>query len=121
MGRGTIQRTGRTQEALGDLTAVQLNPITLRPITTADWFISNRANINLRSTNSRRRSPSNNAAEPNLARGMSYLALNDLKSAVDDFTDAGERDPRNAEAWMQRGLVFEKMGNKDSAASTRAR
>jgi Tfp pilus assembly protein PilF len=53
-----------------------------------------------------------------IARGLSFIALKDFRSAVSDFDDAVEIDGRSLEAWTSRGLAFERMGNKEQAAAS---
>ena len=56
-----------------------------------------------------------NAAEPYIARGTSYLALNDPKAALSDLSDAVNRDKRSAVAWANRGVALETLGQNTDA------
>ena len=58
---------------------------------------------------------------PFVARGLSYLAVDDLKSAASDLDDAVLLDPQNIEAWTGRGLAYERLGQKDKAAGSYAK
>ncbi|MEA2934375.1 MAG: hypothetical protein QOD74_1021 [Variibacter sp.] len=60
-------------------------------------------------------------AEPLVARSLSYIAINDFKSASSDLDDAVQMDPESLQAWTARGLAYEKLGNKDRAAGSYAR
>ena len=66
-------------------------------------------------------SPSNNP-EPYNGRGVSYLAVNDIDAAMDDFNQALALNRNYAEAWSNRGLALEAKGerNKARAAFSRA-
>jgi Tfp pilus assembly protein PilF len=59
--------------------------------------------------------------EPFVARGLSYMAIKDLKAAASDLDDAVQVDPRNVQAWTSRGLAYERLGNKEKAAGSYAK
>ena len=56
-----------------------------------------------------------------MARGLSYLAVNDLKAAAGDFDDAVQLEPQNVQAWTSRGLVYERLNDKEKAAGSYAK
>src|SRR5207248_10414366 len=59
-------------------------------------------------------------AEPYIGRGLSYLAVNETKSAASDLDEALRYDSRNLQAWMSRGLAYERLGDKEKAAGSYA-
>ena len=60
-------------------------------------------------------------AEPLLARALSYLALDKTKEAATDLDEAVQDDPQNAQAWLTRGLAYERLGDKTRAAGSYGR
>ena len=60
-------------------------------------------------------------AEPYIARGLSRLALGDLKVAAGDLDDAVTIDPGSLNAWTSRGLAYERLGEKEKAAGSYAK
>ena len=56
-----------------------------------------------------------------MARGLSYLAVNNVKNAASDLDDAVAIDPQNVQAWVSRGLAYERLGDKQKAAGSYAR
>ena len=58
--------------------------------------------------------------DPLIARGLSYLAVNDLKAAAGDLDQAALMDQQNAHAWMSRALAYERLGNRNKAAGSYA-
>ena len=56
-----------------------------------------------------------------IARGLSYLAVGDNKSAASDLDEAVQADPTSAKAWASRGLAYERLGLKDKAAGSYAK
>ncbi len=56
--------------------------------------------------------------EPLLARALSYLALDKAKEAAADLDEAVQADPQNAQAWMTRGLAYERLGDRTKAANS---
>jgi Tfp pilus assembly protein PilF len=59
--------------------------------------------------------------EPLLGRALSYLALGQAKEAAADLDEAVQNDPQNAQLWMNRGLAYERLGDRDKAAGSYAR
>ena len=60
--------------------------------------------------------------EPLLGRALSYLALGKAKEAAAPVLDeAVQDDPQNAQAWMTRGLAYERLGDKTKAAGSYGR
>jgi len=59
--------------------------------------------------------------EPLLARSLSYLALGQAKEAAADLDEAVQDDPQNAQLWMNRGLAYERLGDRTKAAVSYAR
>jgi len=59
-------------------------------------------------------------AEPLIARGLSYMAVNDYKSAASDLDQAVQLDKRNLQAWTSRGLAYERLGIKEKSAGSYA-
>jgi Tfp pilus assembly protein PilF len=62
-----------------------------------------------------------NQAEPYIARGLSYMAINDFKAAAGDLDDAVSVEPQNLQAWTTRAYAYEKLGDKEKAAGSYAR
>jgi len=60
-------------------------------------------------------------AEPLLALAVSYLALDKIKEAAADLDEAAQADPQNAEIWTNRGLTYERLGDKAKAAGSYSR
>ncbi|MCC7348678.1 MAG: tetratricopeptide repeat protein [Variibacter sp.] len=60
-------------------------------------------------------------AEPLVARGQSHIAMNDFKAAAADLDEAVQRDPESLQAWVTRGLAYERLGDKEKAAGSYAR
>ena len=60
-------------------------------------------------------------AEPLLARAQSYLALDKPREAANDLDEAVQAEPQNAQAWITRGLAYERLGDRTKAASSYAR
>lgn len=56
-----------------------------------------------------------------IARGLSHMATNNFKAAAADLDQAVQRDPENLQAWMSRGLAYERLGDKEKAAGSYAR
>jgi Tfp pilus assembly protein PilF len=61
------------------------------------------------------------AAEPYDGRGLSYLALGDARSALDDFNEAVKRDRQSFTAWTNQGLALERLGDRQQAYAAFAR
>jgi Tfp pilus assembly protein PilF len=59
--------------------------------------------------------------EPLLARALSYLALGQAKEAAADLDEAVQDDPQNPQLWMNRGLAYERLGDRNKAAASYAR
>ena len=59
--------------------------------------------------------------EPLLGRALSYLALGKAKEAAADLDEAVQDDPQSAQAWMTRGLAYERLGDKAKAAASYSR
>ena len=55
------------------------------------------------------------APEPYNGRGLSYVALNQLDNAFDDFNYALRLDENLAESWANQALVYEKQGDMAKA------
>src|SRR5665213_2353764 len=62
-----------------------------------------------------------NQAEPYIARGLSSMAVNDLKAAAAALDDAVSAEPQNLQAWTTRAFAYEKLGDKEKAAGSYAR
>lgn len=60
-------------------------------------------------------------AEQLIARGQSYMAVNDFKAAATDLDEAVQREPENLQAWTNRGLVYERLNDREKAAGSYAR
>jgi Tfp pilus assembly protein PilF len=60
-------------------------------------------------------------AEPYIARGLSYIAVNRYKDASEDLDQAVTLEPQNARAWTSRGLAYERLKDKEKAAGSYAR
>ena len=60
-------------------------------------------------------------AEPYIARGLSYIAVNRYKDAAGDLDSAVGIEPQNVSAWTSRGLAYERLGDKERAAGSYAR
>jgi tetratricopeptide (TPR) repeat protein len=56
-----------------------------------------------------------------VARGLSYLAVGDNKSACEDLDQAVQLSPTDLRAWTSRGLAYERIGAKDKAAGSYAK
>ena len=56
-----------------------------------------------------------------MARGLSYVAVGDLKAAASDFDDAVQIEPQSVKAWTSRGFAYERLGDKERAAGSYAR
>jgi tetratricopeptide (TPR) repeat protein len=54
-------------------------------------------------------------AEEYFEQGFSKHQQNDYRGAIDDFTQAINRNPRFSEAYYRRGLVYSNVGDKQSA------
>ena len=54
-------------------------------------------------------------------RGLSYLALGDARTALDDFNEAVKRDSDSHIAWTNQGLALEQLGEKQKAFAAFAR
>lgn len=54
-------------------------------------------------------------AEEYLKRGVAKIAINDFKGAVSDFTHVIEHIPDSAEAYYNRGLVYDHLNNTAAA------
>jgi tetratricopeptide (TPR) repeat protein len=50
-----------------------------------------------------------------IAKGVGLAAEDDAREAVEDLTQAVTLDPKNAEAYYQRGLAYTLLGEKDKA------
>ncbi|TGU08449.1 tetratricopeptide repeat protein, partial [bacterium M00.F.Ca.ET.156.01.1.1] len=57
-------------------------------------------------------------AEPYNGRGLSYLATGDEDNAFADFNKAIKLDGKNAEAWANQALIYERRGDKVRAAKS---
>ena len=53
---------------------------------------------------------------PLLARAISYLALNKAREAAVDLDEAVQADPQNEQIWVNRGLAYERLGDRTKAA-----
>jgi Tfp pilus assembly protein PilF len=87
-----------------------------KPFTTARSSIRRRAGISRRSkdfTSAIGIAPS--SAEPYNGRGLSYLALGDAKTALDDINESLNRDKTSYLAWTNQGLALEQLGDKKQA------
>ncbi|HEY5279383.1 MAG TPA: tetratricopeptide repeat protein, partial [Pseudolabrys sp.] len=51
----------------------------------------------------------------------SYIAVNNFKNAASDLDDAVTIAPQNVQAWVSRGLAYERLGDKEKAAGSYAR
>jgi tetratricopeptide (TPR) repeat protein len=60
-------------------------------------------------------------AEPLLARAQSYLATDRPKEASADLDEVVQDDPQNPQAWLTRGLAYERLGDKNKAAGSYSR
>src|SRR5260370_16269461 len=60
-------------------------------------------------------------AEPLQSGALSYLALDKIKEAAADLDEAAQADPQNAEIWTNRGLAYERLGDKAKAAGSYSR
>jgi Tfp pilus assembly protein PilF len=56
-----------------------------------------------------------------LARALSYLATDRTKEAAADLDEAVQDDPQNVQAWLTRGLAYERLGEKNKAAGSYGR
>src|SRR5690606_30581361 len=54
------------------------------------------------------------------ARGLSYLAVNDLKSAAADLDEAVLLAQQSLHGWMSRALAYERLGDRIKAAGSYA-
>jgi tetratricopeptide (TPR) repeat protein len=52
---------------------------------------------------------------------VSYLSLDKIKEAAADLDEAAQADPQNAEIWTNRGLAYERLGDKAKAAGSYSR
>jgi Tfp pilus assembly protein PilF len=52
---------------------------------------------------------------------LSYLALGDGKAAAADLDEAVLAEPQNLQAWVSRGLAYERLGNQEKAAGSYAK
>ena len=123
LGRGLVHRQkGQLIQALQDFNkAIALQPNMAQIITIVACSIRASASINSPSMISRPRSGlSPQEVDPLIARGLSYLAVNDLKAAASDLDQAALMDQQNAHAWMSRALVYERLGDRNKAAGSYA-
>lgn len=56
-----------------------------------------------------------------IARGLSHIAMNDFKAAAADLDLAVQGEPDNLQAWVSRGLAYERLGDKEKSAGSYAR
>ena len=56
-----------------------------------------------------------------IARGLSYLAIKDFKAAASDLDEAVQFEPQSLQAWMSRGLAYERLGDREKAAGSYAK
>jgi len=56
-----------------------------------------------------------------VARALSYLALDKTKEAAADLDEAVQAHPQNAQAWITRGLAYERLGDKAKSAGSYGR
>ena len=49
------------------------------------------------------------------------MAIKDYKSAAGDLDNAVQFEPGNLQAWMSRGLAYERIGDKEKAAGSYAK
>ena len=91
--------------------------MTRRPITIAACSIRPKGSISSQSTTL----PLPQQAEPLLARALSYLALDRPREAASDLDEAVQSDPQNVQAWITRGLAYERLGDKNKAAGSYGR
>jgi tetratricopeptide (TPR) repeat protein len=54
-----------------------------------------------------------------LVRSAIYFRQNELVKALSDATEALRKAPKSADAFSLRGLIYEKLGEKEKAASDR--
>jgi Tfp pilus assembly protein PilF len=54
-------------------------------------------------------------------RAQSYLALDKAKEAAADLDEAVQADPQNAQAWISRGVAYERLGERAKAAGSYGR
>ena len=60
-------------------------------------------------------------SEPYDGRGLSYLALGDTRTALDDFNEAVKLDRNSFQAWTNQGLALEQLGKRQKANAAFAR
>lgn len=53
-----------------------------------------------------------------LRGGRSNLALGKAKETAADLDEAVQDDPQNVQAWMTRGLAYERLGDRTKAAGS---
>ena len=56
-----------------------------------------------------------------MARAVSYLALDKTRQAAADLDEAVQTNPQNAQAWITRGLAYERLGDKAKSIGSYAR
>jgi tetratricopeptide (TPR) repeat protein len=59
--------------------------------------------------------------DPLVGRAVSYLAMEKVREAASDLDEAVQADPQNGQAWVTRGLAYERLGDKAKAAGSFAR
>ena len=55
-----------------------------------------------------------------LGRATSYLALDKAREAAADLDEAAQADPQNPQIWINRGLAYERLGDRSKAADSYA-
>lgn len=59
--------------------------------------------------------------DPLVGRAVSYLATDKVREAASDLDEAVQADPQNGQAWVARGVAYERLGDKTKAAGSFAR
>ena len=49
------------------------------------------------------------------------MAIKDYKAAARDLDDAVAAEPQNLQAWVSRGLAYERLGDREKAAGSYAK
>ena len=97
-------------------------PPTRAPSTIAVWSSRPRASTPQAIADfSKAISISPSAIEPYNARGLSYLATQDYRAALDDFNEVVKRDRNSYEGWTNQGLALEQLGERQKAFAAFAR
>jgi hypothetical protein len=116
LGRGMVYRQkGQLIQALQDFNqAIQIRQDCAQASFNRGLLYQSQHNISSRSTTSQPPlgRPSKRPS-PTLHAVWSYSAINDFKAAAGDLDDAVQLEPQNANAWVSRGLAYERMGDKE--------